>query len=248
MAQHKIGSKQACRQRWGRPAAWRRVWVFALVCGIFGRVVHAGVSVTPVASPKLLIVDNFDTKNVVGTAPANWSISALEGTTVRVVDASVTEPFSPPYCVELVDNSPKGRAEMYRDFSPSSTGQASAVFKLKSIATAHAVLQLRTARGAHLCSVIFASGGLMRYEGQGGGVNTTTAWKPGEWQKIQIEWFADSTFNASLGDTPFAQRVHFVADGIPSRVHVVVGYSTAVNKIGYVDDVRVVGVGAGSLE
>jgi hypothetical protein len=237
MAQHKIGSRRAVCQT----TPLRRAWAFALICGMFGRAVYAGVSVTPLPTAKVLFSDNFDTNNVVGTAPANWSISTPEGTTVRVVDATVTEPFSPPFCVELVDNSPKGRAEMYRDFPPSTSGQASAVFKLKSITTAHAVLQLRTTKGAHLCSVIFASGGLMRYEGQGGGVNTTTAWKPGEWQKVQIEWFADSTFNASLGDTPFAQRVHFVADGTPSKVHVVVGYSTAINKIGYVDDVKVVG-------
>jgi hypothetical protein len=237
MAQHTIESgRDGCQT-----STLRRAWVFALVCGMFAQAVYAGVSVTPVPAAKLLFSDDFDTNNVIGSAPANWSISAPEGTTVRVVDASVTEPFSLPFCVELVDNSPKGRAEMYRDFPPSASGQASAVFKLKSIATAHAVLQLRTAKGVHLCSVIFASGGLMRYEGQGGGVSTTTAWKPGEWQKVQIEWFADSTFNASLGDTPFAQRVHFVTDGTPSKVHVVVGYSTAINKIGYVDDVKVFG-------
>jgi hypothetical protein len=210
------------------------------ICGMFAFAAEAAVVVTPLPTAKLLFSDNFDTNNVAGAAPVNWSISAPEGTTVRVVDASVTEPFSPPFCVELVDNSPKGRAEMYRDFPPAATGRASAVFKLKTIATAHAVLQLRTAKGAHLCSAIFASGGLMRYEGQGGGVSTTTGWKPGEWQKVQIEWFADSTFNASVGDTQFAQRVHFVTDGTPSRIHVVVGYSTAINKIGYVDNVEVV--------
>jgi hypothetical protein len=225
-----------------------RIWALTLVCGSFAHVVDAGVSVTPLPAANILLSDNFDTNNTPGRTPANWIVTAVEGTTVRVVDASVTEPFSPPYCVELVDNSPKGRAEMYRDFPPSASGQASALFKLKSIATAHAVLQLRTANGVHLCSAIFASGGLMRYEGRGGGVNTTTSWKPGEWQKLQIEWFADSTFNASLGETPFAQRVHFVADGTPGRLHVVVGYSTAINKIGYVDDVEVVGTEGRSLE
>jgi hypothetical protein len=244
MAQHKIGSGRAGCQT----TTLRRAWAFALVCGMFGHAIYAGVSVTPVPTAKVLFSDNFDTNNVSGSAPANWTISAPEGTTVRLVDPSVTAPFSPPYCVELVDNSPKGRAEMYRDFTPSVTGRASAIFKQKTVTTAHSVLQLRTAKGVHLCSVIFASGGFMRYEGQGGGVTTTTAWKPGEWQKVQIEWFADSTFNASLGDTPFAQRVHFVTDGIPSRVHVVVGYSTAINKIGYVDDVEVVGNQAQSLE
>ena len=241
-------SQRTDLQKLGLPTARSCVCALVLVCGMFAFVAEAAVSVTPLPTAKLLFSDNFDTNNVAGTAPANWSISAPEGTTVRVVDASVTEPFSPPFCVELVDNSPKGRAEMYRDFPPSTTGRASAVFKLKTIATAHAVLQLRTAKGAHLCSAIFASGGLMRYEGHGGGVSTTTAWKPGEWQKVQIEWFADSTFNASLGDTQFAQRVHFVTDGTPSKLHVVVGYSTAINKIGYVDDVEVVDTAGSSVE
>jgi hypothetical protein len=206
------------------------------------------VTPVPTAEPTLLFSDNFDTNTVVGAAPANWSVNAPEGTTVRVVGASVTEPFSPPYCVELVDNSPKGRAEMFRDFPPSASGQASAVFKLKTVPTAHAVLQLRTARGAHLCSVIFANSGLMRYEGLGGGANSTTAWKPQEWQNVQIEWYADSTFTASLGDTAFAQRVRFVTNGIPGRVYVIVGYSTVTNRIGYVDDVKVMGAEGHPLE
>jgi hypothetical protein len=94
-------------------------WAFALVCGMFAQVVHAGVSVTPVPSPETLFSDNFDANNTAGTAPANWHVNAPDGTSVRVVDASVTGPFSSPYCVELMDNSPTGRAEMYRDFSPS---------------------------------------------------------------------------------------------------------------------------------
>lgn len=232
----------------GLSIASRRLRVLAFVCAMTARVAHGGVSVTPLPSVKPLLADSFDTNNVAGSAPANWRISAPEGTTVRVVDASVTEPFSAPYCVELVDNSPKGRAEIYQDFPASVSGQASAVFKLKTVATAHAVLQLRTAKGTHLCSVIFASGGWMRYEGQGGAVNTTTSWKPEAWQKVQVEWFADSTFTASLGDALFAQRVHFVTDGTPGQVHVIVGYSTAINKIGYVDDVKVVGGGGASLE
>jgi hypothetical protein len=226
----------------------RRVWVFALVCGMFGRVVHAGVSVTPVPSAKLVFLDNFDTNNVVGTAPANWSISAPEGTTVRVVDASVTEPFSQPYCVELVDNSPKGRPEMYREFAPTEAGRASAAFKLRSPATAHAALQLRSARGAHLCSVVFADNRMMRYEGAGGNVISTTPWTAGQWQTVQIEWFSDFTYNASLGDAQFVQRAHFATNAVPGRIYVTVGYGSVTNKIGYVDDVKVVGAEGHSLE
>jgi hypothetical protein len=96
--------------------------------------------------------------------------------------------------------------------------------------------------------VIFANNGLMRYEGLGGAVKSTTPWKPGEWQSVQVEWFADSTFTASLGDTAFAQRVRFVTNGVPGRVYVIVGYSTVTNRIGYVDDVKVTGAGGRSLE
>jgi len=224
------------------------VWGLALVCVMSSRMAHAGVSVTPVPTAKPLFSDSFDADNVVGTSPTHWHVSAPARTTVRVVDASVTEPFSPPYCVELVDNSPTGRPEMYREFAPAEAGRASASFKLKSASTAHAALQLRSARGAHLCSVVFADNGMMRYEGAGGNVISTTPWTAGQWQTVQIEWFSDFTYNASLGDAQIAQRARFATNAVPGRVYVTVGYGSATNKIGYVDDVNVVGAERRSLE
>lgn len=211
-------------------------------------VAPAAVSVTPVSTAEPLFLDSFDTSNVVGTTPAYWHVNAPAGTTVRVVDASVTEPFSPPYCVELVDNSPTGRPEMYREFAPAEAGRASASFKLKSASTAHAALQLRSARGAHLCSVVFADNRMMRYEGAGGNVSSAIPWTAGQWQTVQIEWFSDFTYNASLGDAQFARRAHFATNAAPGRVYVTVGYGSATNKIGYVDDVKVVGAEGHSSE
>jgi hypothetical protein len=166
----------------------------ALACVRFACMAYARVSTEPV-----LVVDDFDTGNTAGAAPVGWKISGPPGTSVRVVGASVTEPSSGSNCVELIDNSPTGRPEMYRDFTPSESGKASAAFKLKSMATAHAALQLRTANGGNLCSVIFAASGLMRYEYADGSANSTTKWVPGQWQTVEIEWFDDFTFNASLG-------------------------------------------------
>jgi hypothetical protein len=227
--------------RRGRPTAFCRIWVSAFVCVLFARVAQGRVSVTAAPLAGQLFSDSFDTNNVVGTPPANWRISAPKGTTVRVVDASVTEPSSPPYCVELVDNSSTGRPEMYQEFAPTGAGRASASFKLNSPATAHAALQLRSTRGGHLCSVVFADGSLMRSEGAGGNVISTTPWTAGQWQTVQIEWFSDFTYNAFLGDTQFAQRAHFATNAVPGKLYVTVGYGSATNKIGYVDDVKVVG-------
>ncbi len=193
-----------------------------------------------VTTEPVLLSDTFDSGNTMNASPAGWKVSVPKGTTVRIVDSSVTEPFSAPYCVEMTDNSPTGRAEMYQDFPPAEAGRASAVFKLISPATAHAALQLRTAGGVHLCSVIFASNGFMRFEREGGGTSSSTPWTPRQWQKVQIEWFSDSTFNLSLADTQFVQRAHFVTNGVPGKIHVIVGYSTVTNRIGFVDDVKVV--------
>lgn len=215
--------------RWGVLAVGLWSAMFVLLC-------RAGVSTAPI-----LVSDSFDTGNTVGAAPAGWKVSAPAGTTVRVVDASVMGPASAPDCVELTDNSPTGRPEMYREFSSSEAGRATASFKLNSTATAHAALQLRSAKGAHLCSVVFADNGMMRYEGAGGNLISTTPWTAGQWQTVQIEWFSDFTFNASLGDAALARRVHFVTNGIPSKVYITVGYGTITNRIAYIDDVTVVG-------
>jgi hypothetical protein len=153
------------------------------------------------------------------------------------------EPASAPYCVELRDDSPKARPEMYRDFPPAEAGRASAAFRLISTATAHAALQLRSAKGGHLCSVVFADNGMMRYEGAGGNVTSATGWTAGQWQTLQIEWFSDFTYTASLGDAPIVQRAHFATNAIPGKIYVSVGYGAVTNRIGYVDDVRVMGSG-----
>ena len=215
--------------------------VMSLACVLFSISVNAGVSVTPVPS---LVADDFDTGNNLNAAPVGWKVSAPAGTTVRVVDASVAEASSAPFCVELRDDSPKARPEMYREFPPTASGRASAAFRVNATAVAHAALQLRSARGGHLCSVVFADNGMMRYEGAGGNITSTTLWSAGQWQTVQIEWFSDFTFNASLGDTVFAQRAHFITNALPAKVYVSVGYGAVTNRIGYVDDVKVVGTEA----
>ncbi len=202
-------------------------------------VLAANAAVTVSSTPPPLVSDNFDTGNTVGSPPVGWKASAPKGTIIRIVDTSVTAPASPPNCVELSDNSPTGRPEMYQDFTPTEAGRASAAFKLNSAATAHAALQLRSAQGAHLCSVVFANTGTMRYEGAAGNVASSATWVAGQWQTLQIEWFSDFTFTATLGDVPIVQKAHFAANAIPGRIHVIVGYGSATNKIGYVDDVQI---------
>ena len=211
-----------------------RFWAVGLLCAALAVSANAGVSTAP-----LLLSDDFDTTNTVGSTPAGWSVNARAGNTVRVVDAKVKEPASAPYCVEL--NSPLGRAEMYQNFPPSESGRASASFRMNHPATAHTAMVLRDDKGANLCMVIFAANRVMRYHQAGGGTNSTLRWTPGQWLTAQIEWFTDSTFSASLEGTQFVQRAHFVSNGTPGRIAFIIGFGTATNKIGYVDDVRVTG-------
>ena len=214
------------------------MWIASLMCVMLAMTAEAGVSVTPVPT---LVSDDFDTGNTLNAPPVGWKVSAPAGTTVRVVDASVMEPASAPFCVELRDDSPRARPEMYRDFPPSDVGRASGSFRVNATATAHAALQLRSARGAHLCSVVFADNGKMRYEGAGGNIVSSTAWTAGQWQTLQIEWFSDFTYTASLGDAVVVERAHFATNAIPGKIYVSVGYGTVTNRIGYVDDVKVMG-------
>ncbi len=79
------------------------LWAVGLLCTALAFPANAGVSTAP-----LLLSDDFDTTNTVGSAPVGWRVSARAGNTVRIVDASVKAPSTAPYCVEL--NSPVGRA------------------------------------------------------------------------------------------------------------------------------------------
>ncbi len=109
-------------------------------------------------------------------------------------------------------------------------------------ATAHTAMFLRTDKGANLCSVIFAGNRVLRYQQAGESANSTLLWTPNQWLTAQIEWFTDFTFSASLEGTQFVQRAHFAANESPSRIAFIIGFGTATNRIGYVDDVRVTGV------
>jgi hypothetical protein len=192
-----------------------------------------------VGAPDELWSDDFDRGNVVGAAPADWKTKVAPGITTRIVDATVTEPDSAPYCVELREANLKERAEMWRDFPPTDAGNITASFKLKSLATAHAGLQLRTAKGVHLCSIFFVKEGVMRFDHQGGMERTSVTWAPGKWQKVHLEWFSDSTFSAVLEGRSIVDHARFVSNGIPGRLEIVVGSSSVSNKIAYVDNVKV---------
>ncbi len=211
----------------------KTIWGVALMA--LATLTHASVSVAPV-----LVSDDFEAGNTPNAAPAGWKIAAGEGVTVQVVDASVTEPASGSFCVEMRDDSPKGRAELYRSFPPTPAGRASSAFKLDAAATAHSAFQLRSAAGKHLCSLIFANTGVIRYDRDTGNVNTSAAWTPKRWQTIEIEWFKDFTFNAYLDGTQIVDRVPLSTHAVPGQLYVIVGYGAITNRVGYVDDVRVV--------
>ena len=126
----------------------------------------------------------------------------------------------------------------------SEPGRASAAFKMNTLSSGHTAMALRSAKGANLCMVIFTGNGLMRYQHEGGNTNSAASWTPGQWQTAQIEWFSNFTFMASLGGVPFVQQAHFATNAVPTKIAFIVGYGPATNRIGYIDDVKVLGTEA----
>src|ERR1017187_5440318 len=169
---------------------------------------------------QLLMSDNFDeVGNTNGGAPAGWTLSLPTGTQASIVNSSVTTPESVPYCVELIDNSASSRPEIYQIFRPESNGVAMASCKVNSDGVAPAYFELKTSSGTFLAALVLDSNGLVGYDNTGSGtVDTSIPWGPGVWQKLQVEWFADETFNAYVGGTQFVQRASFAAAAVPSRI------------------------------
>ena len=193
------------------------------------------------ARAQLLMSDSFDVGNTNGGAPAGWTLTVPSSTQISVVNSALTVAASSPYCVRLIDNSASLRPEMYQDFHPAATGRAYASFKLPSTAAGPAYLHLRTSGGTLLCAVVLDStNGKMGYDTNTGTIATTVPWTTGVWQRVEVEWFADNTFNAYLGTTQFVQRATFSTAASPERVLIAVGTNAGVGRTGFVDNVQVV--------
>ena len=185
----------------------------------------------------VLVSDNFDIGNSFGSLPAGWAATTPAGTSIRVVDNSVTTPSSSPYCVELSDNSGTQQPEMYKNFTPTLTGSATVAVRIQSASAAPLAVKIHTSMGQFLFRLVFSSNGKMQYDNTGTNLVTTTAqWIPGLWQTVRVDWFADGTFDASLDGVQFANTVPFT-NAVPSRILLAGGFDTTVNGLVYVDNV-----------
>jgi PKD repeat protein len=205
----------------------------------------AALAFFPVAGPasaQLLMSDNFDeVGNTNGGAPAGWTLSLPTSTQATIVNSSVTTPESAPYCVELVDNSASSRPEIYQTFRSESNGVAMASCKVNSDGAAPAYFDLKTSSGTFLAAVVLDSTGFVGYDNTGNGtVDTSIPWTPGVWQKLQIEWFPDETFNAYVGGTQFVQRASFASAAVPSRISLLAGTTSGTGRTIFADDVQAV--------
>ncbi len=228
--------KLAKRMNGGSPMLATSCRGACLAAGILMFVAGGDVSVG-----QLLMSDDFDTGNAHNGAPGGWTLSVPSGTSVRVVDGSVVTPASGAFSVELADNSATGRPEAYMNFRTTSSGRAKASFYLPATSNGPCSIQFRTSAGAFLCALIFGSNGLMGYDNTGTGtINSSVSWTAGVWQTVELEWFGDHTFNASVNGVPFANRLSFASAADPGRVILVAGFGSATGKVVYFDDVEAV--------
>src|SRR5579862_1449914 len=89
-----------------------------------------------------LATDNFDVGNGNSNPPKNWTLSAPAGTSITVLDAFNSVPFSGGFCVRMLDNSASNRPQMSQTFPPTDAGIASAYFKLPVATNGPCSLQL----------------------------------------------------------------------------------------------------------
>jgi PKD repeat protein len=215
--------------RWGTREALCAILTFFIVAGS--------------TSAQLLMSDNFDeVGNTNGAAPAGWTLSVPANTQAIVVNSSVTTPESAPYCVELTDNSSSSVPEIYQTFRSESNGIAIASFEVPSTGAAPAYLELKTSSGTFLSALVLDTNGVIGYQNVSSNttVDTSIPWTPGAWQKLQIEWFADETFNAYIGGTQVVQRASFASAAVPSRISLLAGTSAGKGRTNFADDVQVV--------
>jgi PKD repeat protein len=227
----------------GKQCRWRAPWPPG--SRIWTRGLCAALTLFAVASStsaQLLMSDNFDeVGNTNGAAPVGWTLSLPTSTQAIIVNSSVTAPESAPYCVELVDNSASSRPEIYQTFRSESNGVAMASCKVNTIGAAPAYFDLKTSSGTFLAAIVLDTTGLVGYDDTGSGtVDSSIPWTPGAWQKLQIEWFPDETFNAYVGGTQFVQRASFASAAVPSRISLLAGTTTGTGRTTFADDVQAV--------
>ncbi len=193
------------------------------------------------AQAQLLMSDSFDVGNTYGTGPVGWGLIVPSGTQISIVTSAVTAVSSPPFCVQLTDNSKTSRPQMYQNFLSATAGLVTASFQIPGLSSAPAYLDAYTTNGTFLGAIAFDSTGLMGYSTDGTTiVDSAVPWTTGVWQSVTLEWLGDGTFNGYLGTVQFAQRVSLATSAFPSRVLVAVGTNAGTNETAFVDNVQVV--------
>ncbi len=198
-----------------------------------------------------VLSDNFDSGNVVNTAPSGWTSNKVASADDRmqVVDKTTMEPFSPPFCVELADESGPEQGSnpfIIRDFTPISDGSLTCRIQIPVVAAAPAIVELwhrGTSGSQAVFRVTFESNGRLSYkEGSADpsakGVPTEVRWTPGQWMSLEIRWTGDNKVTATLDGVPFAEDVP-AENGPPSGIKFRAGGDSISGQKVYIDDVVV---------
>lgn len=218
----------------------QRIWRYTAIGAVWLVSLFIGAGKSSVQA-QLLMSDNFDVGNTSGSAPVGWTLTQPSGTQISVVNSGTTAPASSPFCVRLIDGSASSRPQMFQNFHVEGAGRVYGSFKVNTKANGPSYLQLYTSSGTFLCALVLDSNGLVGYDNTGSGtVDTAVPWPAASWLKLEIEWFADGTFNGYIGTTQFVQRAALASASTPSRVLITAGDNSGTGRTGYVDDVQAV--------
>ncbi|MES2310537.1 MAG: Ig-like domain-containing protein [Verrucomicrobiota bacterium] len=189
--------------------------------------------------------DGFDgSSNRSGMSPMGWSISS--STDVFITEGATT-PYSSPFSLRLTEKTYSTLAVASKVFPEKVEGQATAWVKVMSTSKAPLTLQIRSTTGIYLLGLRLMNTGKMGYDlqDQSGTVSTGVAWKPGVWQKLKVEWFADSTFNAFINDISVVMGKPLAQSLNPGQITFTVGSNLNTSVCdGFVDEIYITGLAA----
>lgn len=213
-----------------------------MVIALAALLMSAGLQAQTVTEPpkdSVLFTDHFDGKTPPDLSAKPWRVIAVDDTQVQCITTEMAD--TQPHCLELSDDSPKGRPDLHGFFSRiTQSGQCTARMRVDSTKQAPLSLQLRNSKGQLLISVMFQPTGKIGYNVGSNDILSDTPWTPGKWQALQLNWDAHRKVQIKLDDKVVAENLLMSEQDFPQRLVLSAGYSSGVGRKGYVDSIDVI--------
>ncbi|NLG83747.1 MAG: hypothetical protein GX493_03860 [Firmicutes bacterium] len=197
-----------------------------------------GLLLTGLISHALPFTDDFDRAEP-GKSPPQWQDEGDVKAVCTVVDKSVLEPHSPPYCLRMVDDSPGAAAQVSRLFLDQAKGVLTFAFYIPSDTPGDFYCTL-VKQGERVIDISFSSGGNVKYRDNSGSLKETgKKYTQDAWHVVELRWDAERGTYAFTVDNEECFEGPMIKKVAPERLVFKLGASNKVGQIGYVDTVVV---------